>query len=87
MVYCFRKSDGKLLWKQNTGNRVEASAVVNASQALVVNMRGDLMLLRLNDGKPVWTYEIGTSVVNTPAVISNGIVVAASDGNIYFLSQ
>jgi outer membrane protein assembly factor BamB len=87
MIYCFNKTDGKLLWKRNTGNRVEASAVVNQKQALVVNMRGDLMLLNLNDGKTVWTYELGTSVMNTPAVTQEGIVVAASDGNIYYLSQ
>lgn len=87
MIYCFNKADGKVLWKRNTGNRVEASAVVNQKQALVVNMRGDLMLLNLSDGKPVWTYQVGTSVVNTPAVTQQGIVVAASDGNIYFLAH
>ncbi|HOI49698.1 MAG TPA: PQQ-binding-like beta-propeller repeat protein, partial [Prolixibacteraceae bacterium] len=49
-VYCFDKSSGKLLWSYNTGNRVEASPVVAGKQALVANMRGDLILLDLADG-------------------------------------
>jgi outer membrane protein assembly factor BamB len=86
-VYCFNKANGSILWKVNTGNRIDASTVVNKKQALVVNMRGDVMLLDLKTGKPVWTYELGVAVMNTPAVFEGAIVLAGSDGNIYFLSN
>jgi outer membrane protein assembly factor BamB len=84
-IYCFNRKTGEPLWKKNTGNRVDASTVVNKKQVLLVNMRGDLMLLNLSDGSTVWTYELGSGVINTPAVVQNAIVVAASDGNVYFL--
>ncbi|MGF7137837.1 outer membrane protein assembly factor BamB family protein [Roseimarinus sediminis] len=86
-LYCFNTENGQLLWKRNTGSRIDASTVVNRHQVLVVNMRGDLMLLNHSDGSEIWTYQLGTGVINTPAVIENTIVVAASDGNVYFFSQ
>ncbi|HNW49833.1 MAG TPA: PQQ-binding-like beta-propeller repeat protein [Prolixibacteraceae bacterium] len=85
-VYCFNKDNGTICWKTNTGNRVEASTVVNKKQVLVANMRGDVMLLDLKTGKTVWTYELGVAVMNTPAVVEGAIVLAGNDGNIYFLS-
>jgi outer membrane protein assembly factor BamB len=82
-IYCIDSKSGKQLWKTNTGNRVDASTVVNKNRVLTVNMRGDLILLDLKTGKKRWTYEIGTSVINSPAVVEGMIVVAASDGNLY----
>jgi outer membrane protein assembly factor BamB len=86
-VYCFNKANGTVLWKINTGNRVDASTVVNKKQALVVNMRGDVMLLDLKTGKAVWKYELGEAVMNSPAVIEGSIVLAGSDGNVYMLAN
>jgi len=86
-VYCFNKANGTILWKVNTGNRVEASTVVNKKQVLVVNMRGDLMLLDIKTGKAIWTYELGVSVINTPALIEGAIVLAGSNGNLYLLTN
>lgn len=86
-VYCFNRKTGELLWKKNTGSRVDASTVVNKKQVLAVNMRGDLMLLNLENGSLVWNYELGNGAMNTPAVVQNGIVVATSDGNLHFLSK
>jgi len=86
-VYCINKANGTVLWKINTGNRVDASTVVNKKQALVVNMRGDVMLLDLKTGKTVWNYELGVAVMNTPAVVEGAIVLAGSDGNVYMLTN
>jgi outer membrane protein assembly factor BamB len=86
-VYCFNKIKGTVLWKVNTGNRVDASSVVNKKQVLVVNMRGDLMLLDLKTGKTIWTYELGEAVMNSPAVVEGTIVVAGSNGNVYMLTN
>ena len=86
-LYCFDKTDGSVNWKTNTGSRVDASTVVNKSQVLVVNMRGDVLLLDIVTGKIISTYELGVGVINTPAVIDGTVVVAASDGNIYCLTR
>jgi outer membrane protein assembly factor BamB len=82
-MYCLNKSDGELVWKYNTGARVDASAVVVGNRLLVANMRGDLFLLGLNSGDPLWTYELGTPVNANPAVVDNRIYVAGEDGRLY----
>jgi len=85
-IYCFNKANGKIQWKTNTGVRVDASTVVNSKEVLAVNMRGDVMLLDIQTGKKIWNYELGTGVMNTPAVIDGAIVLAGSDGNLYLLA-
>lgn len=85
-MYCFDKEIGELLWRKNTGMRIEASTIANKSEVLLINMRGDLMLLNLKDGSTSWNYELGVSAINAPAVIAGTIVVAGSDGNVYCLS-
>jgi outer membrane protein assembly factor BamB len=86
-IYCFNKFNGELLWKKNTGSRIDASTIANNKQVLLINMRGDLMLLNHSDGNTVWNYELGVSAINAPAVIEGAIVVAGSDGNVYLLSS
>jgi outer membrane protein assembly factor BamB len=82
-VYCLDKTTGKLIWKFNTGSRVEASTVVSFNKVLIANMRGDLFILDLNNGKKLWSYEIGTPVSGTPAILKDKFIVAAADGYIY----
>ncbi|MGW8314558.1 MAG: outer membrane protein assembly factor BamB family protein, partial [Bacteroidales bacterium] len=50
---------------------------------LAANMRGDLFLLDLNSGDPVWTYELGTPVNANPAVVNDRFYVAGEDGRLY----
>lgn len=86
-MYCINRVSGELIWKKNTGSRIDASTVVNNKQVLLINMRGDLMLLNINDGSIVWNYELGTSAINAPAVVEGAIVIAGSDGYVYYLGQ
>lgn len=86
-MYCFNKNNGELLWKKNTGNRIEASTIANSKQVLLINMRGDVMLLNLADGTVAWSYQLGVSAINAPAVVENAIIIAGSDGNVYCLSN
>jgi len=83
--YCFDKTNGKILWKKNTGNPVDASSVADSRNVLVSNMRGDMMLLNQANGSVVWTYELGSPIIGSPGVSANGIVVGAQDGTIYCL--
>jgi len=44
---------------------------------------GRLYLLRLSDGKQVWSYEIGQPVTSSPAVANGMVVVGSDDGYVY----
>ena len=82
-TYCFDKLTGELIWKFNTGSRVEASTVVSANKVLVANMRGDLFILDMGNGKELWSYEVGTPIYGTPAVLKDKFIIATMDGYIY----
>lgn len=82
-LYCLDKLSGKLLWKFNTGSRVESSTVASANKVLTANMRGDLFILDVNSGKQLWSYETGTPISGTPAVIKDKFIVASTNGYIY----
>jgi len=82
-VYCFDSSSGELLWKFNTGARVDASPVVAGDKIIIANMRGDLIILDAGNGKAIWTYELGSPVVGNPAVTPGRFYVGAGDGYIY----
>ena len=86
-VYCLNKTDGKLVWKYNTGSRVDASPVVIGKRLLVANMRGDVILLDRGTGEAEWTYELGTPVHSNPAVVDGRIYVAGDDGRVYCFGE
>ncbi|MFB6317738.1 PQQ-binding-like beta-propeller repeat protein [Saccharicrinis sp. FJH54] len=86
-LYCFNKSDGSVIWKYNTGSRVDASPVISGSKVLAANMRGDVLILDLNNGKVLTSYELGSAISGTPAVVDGKILVAAEDGNLYCLGE
>ena len=82
-MYCLNKKSGELVWKYNTGSRVDASPVVVGNKVLTANMRGDIFLLDIKSGKPSWSYELGTAINANPALIDDYIFVAGDDGRIY----
>jgi len=86
-VYCFEKTGGKLIWKYNSGEKVDASPLICGENILIANMRGDLILLKLSDGTPVWTYETGTPIFGNPAVAEGRIFAGGGDGVIYCLGK
>ena len=56
---------------------------------MVVIASGDgrLYLLDLKTGKKLWSYEIGSPLLSTPAVINNYIIVGGSDGKVYVFGK
>jgi len=82
-IYCLNKTSGELVWKYNTGSRVDASTVIIGERLLAANMRGDLFLMDKDNGEILWTYELGTPVDNNPAVVDNRLYVAGEDGRVY----
>ena len=79
----FEKSTGKLIWKTDTGSRVDASPVITGNDVLIANMRGDLIILKLSTGEKIWMYEIGSPITGNPAVIDGMIILGADDGMVY----
>jgi eukaryotic-like serine/threonine-protein kinase len=75
------------MWEYNTGNRVEASPVIAGNKVVVANMRGDLALVNLSDGKVIWTYEIGSQIIHNPAIAGGLMFVGAYDGNVYCFGE
>jgi outer membrane protein assembly factor BamB len=71
------------LWEYNTGNRVEASPVVVGDKVVSANMRGDVAIVKLSNGEIVWSYEIGSAVINNPAISNGKMFIGAMDGNVY----
>ncbi len=85
-VYCFNKTTGKLLWKKSTGFKVDASPIISKDgKVLVVNMRGDIVILDIESGAIESEFELGSPVFSNPAVNSKAIVAGANDGNVYLL--
>jgi eukaryotic-like serine/threonine-protein kinase len=50
-------------------------------------MRGDIIILNLTDGKPLWTYELGIPISGSPAVIGSRFIFAAEDGGVYCFGE
>ncbi len=86
-VYSFNKKSGKLVWKVNTGGRVDASTVLVKDALIVATMRGDLLIMDAADGKIRWSYEIGSPVTGNPAVIDGFIIAGTDDGRIYCFGE
>jgi outer membrane protein assembly factor BamB len=56
---------------------------VAKNRVVVANMRGDLVILNLTDGKLVWKYELGGQIISNPAVVEGKLIVGNFDGFIY----
>jgi outer membrane protein assembly factor BamB len=40
-------------------------------------------MVRLDTGKPVWSYEIGKELIASPAIADGLVVIGSEDGNVY----
>jgi outer membrane protein assembly factor BamB len=64
---------GKLAWKIDTENSIEAPALIVGDLAFVGNLSGDLFAVELNTGKIRWTYKTDNQIMGSPNYFSNGI--------------
>jgi outer membrane protein assembly factor BamB len=62
---------------------VDSSPVVCGDKVVVGSDDGRLYLVALNDGRQVWSYEIGQAIESSPAVADGKIVVGSNDGSVY----
>ena len=83
-LYCFNSKDGTLKWKYNSGSRIDASTIIYDNKVLAVNMRGDIFVLDMETGKPVWQYETGSPTTGNPALTKNNMAILADNGTMFF---
>jgi len=62
---------------------VDSSPVVCGDKALIGSDDGRLYILRLTDGRQLWSYEIGKPITGSPAVANGRVTVGAGDGVVY----
>jgi outer membrane protein assembly factor BamB len=82
-VYCFNKSDGKILWTYTTFGKIDSSPVIIRNMVLIGSNDGILHFINLTNGKKISTYEIGVAMKSTPAIVDQLMVVGGKDGYLY----
>jgi outer membrane protein assembly factor BamB len=69
------------------GGQVDSSPVIAGEKILIATMKGDIKIIQLRDGKQLMSYELGTPVTGSPAVIDQKIIIGADDGKVYCLGK
>lgn len=81
-LYCYNATDGKLKWKYRTNGRIIGSAVLSPAKVLFTGMDGIICILGLEDGKKLWSFNVGTPVSSSPAVIKGKFYILTEDGRL-----
>ena len=40
-------------------------------------------MLNIEDGREIWSYEIGAPIMGSPAVLEGMIIIGSKDGSVY----
>ena len=75
-------TSGKLIWKYRTNGRIIGSAVVTETKVLFTSMDGNVSILGLTDGKKLWSFNAGTPISSSPAVIKGKFYILTEDGRL-----
>jgi outer membrane protein assembly factor BamB len=81
-LYCYNALTGKLIWKYRTNGRIVGSAVITQTKVLFASMDGTVNILGLTDGKKLWSFNAGTPISSSPAVIRGRFYILAEDGRL-----
>ena len=69
------------------GGQVDSSPVIAGDKIVIATMKGDIKIIQINDGKQLFSYELGSAVSGCPAVIDQKIILGADDGKVYCLGK
>ncbi|MHC4883506.1 MAG: outer membrane protein assembly factor BamB family protein [Planctomycetota bacterium] len=83
VLYCFRRSDGEVLWTFQSKGEIDSSPVVCGNRVVAATKAGRLILINRSTGAKVWSYEIGEAIVSSPAVCRGVILIGCDDGSLY----
>ena len=48
---------------------------------------GRLTILSLEDGREVWSYELGEAITGSPAVVGGLVIAGSDDGRVYAFGE
>jgi len=88
-VRCIRRDNGKEIWTTSTRGAIDSSPVICGDKVVVGSDDGRLYLLRLADGRKLWSYLIGEAISGSPAVVAGPgradatVVIGADNGRVY----
>ena len=81
-LYCYDIATGKIIWKYRSNGSIDGSAVVTPSKVLFSGMDGNVTILALKDGKKLWSFDTGSQVSSSPAVINGRFYILTGDGRL-----
>ncbi len=93
-IYCLAAADGSTRWRAELKYNPWAGPVVAGDQVLVATSsirldpktlkgaKGEILVLRLDDGSVVWRKEVAGGVVSPPVVRGELVLFTASDGKL-----
>lgn len=78
-------TDGKLVWKIETGGEINSSANFFKGHVLFGSQDGKLYLLNVSDGKAIWELETPDQIQCSATVAQNRAFVAGCDGFLHVI--
>ena len=84
-LYALSVDDGAKQWSIEGDNWFWAGAITDGRSIFAPNMDGNIYALD-RSGNLLWKHYVGSAIVSTPVLVPNGLVVAASDGNLLLLN-
>ena len=85
-LYSLDTQDGSERWKVKGTNWFWAGAVTDGSTIFAPSMDGNIYALD-GSGRLLWKHQVGSSIVSTPVILPQGLVVAGKDGTITVLDK
>ncbi len=83
-LYSLNTRDGTLRWKVEGSNWFWAGAVTDGRTIFAPSMDGNIYAVD-GSGRVLWMHDVGESIVSTPVMLPEGLVVAARAGTMTVL--
>lgn len=85
MVHALDATNGKILWKYRTGNKIFSAPFIGKQLVVVSSCDGCIYALDKKTGDARWKYDTGYPVVACPTVEDGNVYVGSSNGKFYSL--
>jgi outer membrane protein assembly factor BamB/adenine/guanine phosphoribosyltransferase-like PRPP-binding protein len=85
VLYCFRATDGKLLWTYKTGGEIKGTPMFddNKSRVYVGSYDGNMYCIDVNKGSPVYVFETKSAICSAPLVYDGHVYFGSTDKSVY----
>lgn len=86
-LYAVSAGTGKLLWKRELAGQIKAAPLIYQGKVYAASIAGELCAFDLREGKELWRIPLGGQILASPAVVGDTIIVASTNGLVYFLKD